>query len=77
MINHCKRVNTYIFVVLALYYVKGVGAQGRRPLASQLVARTWVKVPGFLPGYRAAGDEIKSSRGRLGDNLFLDCPLIN
>jgi hypothetical protein len=40
MINHCKRVNTYIFVVLALYYVKGVGAQGRRPLASQLVART-------------------------------------
>jgi hypothetical protein len=27
MINRCKRVNTYIFVVLALYYVKGVGAQ--------------------------------------------------
>jgi hypothetical protein len=36
-----------------------------------------MEVPGFLPGYRVAGDEIKSSRGRLGDNLVLHCLLIS
>jgi hypothetical protein len=58
-------------------YVKGDRAQGSRPSTFQFVA--WVgNGIGFIPWTPyVEGDEIKSSRGRLGDNLFFDCPLIS
>jgi len=53
-------------------FVKGVGAQDSRPLITKLIA--WVgNGVGFIPWTPyVEGDEIKSSKGRLGDNLFLD-----
>ena len=61
-----------IMIIALIHIVKGVGAQDSRSPTPEFVGRLGTGA-GILPWtpYGERG-EIKSSKGRLGDNLFLD-----